>query len=411
MRFHKTLPILLVNLPTRVRLSIVVLSYLLSVAIFASVFLTSHNGSIFAIPVAVAAWMLKPRGALISLGCTVVLLIVFNSLSSGGILWSRSLLLTFLSGCLALLIEGAIIGLLRQALEMGQALETAQDAQLKAQQAEQEMAIALEHQQQLNQLKDQFLANVSHELRTPLTEVSGYIELLSDHHGHLDTAAQATYLNYVKEGCQELTLLVNQVLDATQASDKVNPPQIEACSVVQVVREVLEHLDPRDKRDYRLHLDIPEHLTVWADQHYMRQVLCNLLSNAFKYCSKQTAVVIGAAVSESSAQGTDRPAQVCIRVKDAGPGIPPTELPLLFGKFVRLRRDLAGTTRGSGLGLYISKQLVEAMNGSIWVESTGRAGEGSCFCFTLPATAHASEQRETVGSLKGATMSDGLKHP
>jgi len=390
MRFHKTLLVLHINLPTKVRLSIVVLSYLLCVAIFASVFLKSHNGSILAIPVAVAAWMFKPREALISLGCTVLILIVFNSLSIGSILWPRSLLLAFLSGCLALLVEGVIIGLLRQALEMAQTLEMAQAARLKAQQAEQEMAIALEHQRRLNQLKDQFLVNVSHELRTPLTEVNGYIELLSDYHGYLDTATQATYLNYIKDGCQALMLLVNHVLDATQASSEVKPPQIEAYSVVQVVREVLEHLDPRDKRDYHLHLDIPEHLTVRADQQYMRQVLRNLLSNAFKYCPKQTAVVIGAALSESTAQGTDPPAQVCISVKDTGPGIPPTELPLLFDKFVRLKRDLTGTTRGSGLGLYISKQLVEAMNGRIWVESTGRAGEGSCFYFTLPTTSHAS---------------------
>src|SRR5258707_15444564 len=132
MRFHKTWPILLINLPARVRLSIVVLSYLLCVAIFASVFLNSHNGSILAIPVAVAAWMLKPRGALISLGCAVLALIVFNSLSSGGILWSRSLLLTFLSGSLALLIERAIISLLRQALDMAQAFETAHAAQFRA---------------------------------------------------------------------------------------------------------------------------------------------------------------------------------------------------------------------------------------------------------------------------------------
>src|SRR5260370_35973408 len=155
-------------------------------------------------------------------------------------------------------------------------------------------------------------------------------------------------------------LLVNHVLDATQASSKVKPPQIEAYSVVQVVREVLEHLDPRDKRDYRLHLDIPEHLTVRADQQYMRQVLRNLLSNAFKYCPKQTAVVIGAALSESTAQGTDPPAQVGISVKDTGPGIPPTDLSLLFYSFGRLKRDLTGTTRGSGLGLYIIKQLDEA---------------------------------------------------
>jgi len=73
-------------------------------------------------------------------------------------------------------------------------------------------------------------------------------------------------------------------------------------------------------------------------------------------------------------------------VQDAGPGIPPEEIPLLFEKFVRLKRDLAGPTRGTGLGLYLCKQLVEAMGGSIWVESSGRIGEGSRFCFTLPAS-------------------------
>ncbi len=65
-------------------------------------------------------------------------------------------------------------------------------------------------------------------------------------------------------------------------------------------------------------------------------------------------------------------------------GIPPEEAPLLFGKFVRLQRDLSGAVRGTGLGLYISKQLVEAMQGNLWVESAGRIGEGSRFCLTLP---------------------------
>lgn len=71
-------------------------------------------------------------------------------------------------------------------------------------------------------------------------------------------------------------------------------------------------------------------------------------------------------------------------MQDAGPGIPPEELPLLFEKLVRLKRDLAGPTRGTGLGLYICKHLVEAMGGRIWVESSGRMGEGSRFCVTLP---------------------------
>jgi len=84
-----------------------------------------------------------------------------------------------------------------------------------------------------------------------------------------------------------------------------------------------------------------------------------------------------------------------ISVKDAGPGIPPDELPLLFEKFVRLKRDLAGTVPGTGLGLYLSKQLAEAMGGRMWVESSGRAGAGSRFCFTLPAAPPASLEAST----------------
>jgi signal transduction histidine kinase len=374
----------------RVRLSIVVLSYLLCLAIFALVFLPSHNGSILAIPVALAAWMFKPRGMLISLGSLILALIVLNSLSVGGILWPPSLILTFLSGSFALLVEGAVISLSRHAFDLAKALGMAQAARRKAEQAEQQLALAYEQQRELNQLKDRFILHVSHELRTPLTEVYGYLELLSDSPGHLDAATQATFLSNAKSGCQELMRMVGEVLDATQARSEVKPPQLEVCSVAQIVQDVLHHLDPREAQAYDLHLEIPEDVTVWADQHYVRQILGNLLANALKYSPKQTAVVISAALRQPTPQGTNAPPQVEISVKDAGPGIPPDELPLLFGKFVRLKRDLAGTVPGTGLGLYLSKQFAEAMGGHIWVESSGRGGEGSCFCFTLLAAPPAS---------------------
>lgn len=395
MGFRKSLTALLIDRPFRLRLGIVVSSYLLCLSLFAFVFLASHNGSILAIPLALSSWMFKRRGALIGLGCTIGALIVFNSLSVGGIVWPPSLALAFLSGCLALLVEAVAISILRHALDMAQALDMAKAAQLKAQQAEQQLALAYQHQRQLNELKDHFLLNVSHELRTPLTAVDGYLELLSDYHGQLDAATQATFLNNARSGCQELIRLVDAVLTATQARSEVRPPQLEACSVAQVVQDVLHHLDPREAQAYHLHMEIPEHLTIWADQHYVRQILRNLLSNAFKYSPKQTTVVISARLHEPATQGTDLPPQVCMSVKDAGPGIPPDELPLLFGKFVRLKRDLAGAVPGSGLGLYVSKQCVEAMGGHMWAESSGQVGEGSRFCFTLLAAAPASLEART----------------
>ena len=255
----------------------------------------------------------------------------------------------------------------------------AYEQRLAALQAEQKISLAFEQERQLSSLKDDFIVNVSHELRTPLTAISGYLELLNDHQGQLDNTLQATFLNQIGQGCQELMTLVEGILNATQVSQEVSSPQGEMVSVAHIVREALAACDPRIQQDYCFQVDVPAQLTMWADQHYVRQVLLNLLSNAFKYAPKHTAITIRAGQDKASAS------QVCIRVKDEGPGIPADEIPLLFGKFIRLKRDLSGNVRGTGLGLYICKQLVEAMHGQIWVESAGKAGEGSEFCFFLPS--------------------------
>jgi len=260
--------------------------------------------------------------------------------------------------------------------------------------------LQVEEQQRLNQLKDQIIVHVSHELRTPLTAVVGYVELLLKHQGELDAATQAGWVDGVKQGCDELELLINSILDAARVDRDGQNLHLEPTPVAPTVREVLASFDPREVHAYAVRLDLPEHLTVWADQHALRRVLRNVLGNAFKYAPKQTPISISAALSRHPSESADAAAQVCIRVEDRGPGIPPAELPLLFQQFGRLQRDLAGKVRGSGLGLYISRQLVEAMHGRIWVESSGKPGEGSCFCFTLPSAAQpASEERPNTDGL------------
>lgn len=262
------------------------------------------------------------------------------------------------------------------------------NAMMETMLADKQVALAYEQQRNLNALKDQFIVNVSHELRTPLTQIYGYLELLSEFQGKLDTETMTTFVRNAKDGCQELMLLVNTVLDATRVSSDVNPPELTVVSVAQEVQEVLKQFGPHYREAYAIHVDISEGCTVWADLHYLRQVLRNLLSNAFKYSPELTSIMISArpedAAENESEDQVNAPHCICISVKDAGPGIPPEELHLLFQKFVRLKRDLLGTVRGTGLGLYISKRMVEAMNGRIWAESSGIAGEGSRFCFTLP---------------------------
>lgn len=243
---------------------------------------------------------------------------------------------------------------------------------------------AYTHQQHLSQLKDQFLINVSHELRTPLTELYGYLELLLEYEERLDKAGRTTFLKHAISGCEELTLLINNVLDAIHLDKETKLPSAQPLSVAQIVHEVLEQFDPRTLHNYDIQVHIAETLRIQADPQYVRQVLRNLLSNAYKYAPQQSQIVVSALQGNPTQPAEYSCQQVTICIKDQGPGIDPDDIPLLFEKFVRLKRDLSGSVRGTGLGLYISKQLVEAMKGQIWVESAGVEGQGSSFCFALP---------------------------
>jgi PAS domain S-box-containing protein len=237
----------------------------------------------------------------------------------------------------------------------------------------------------LEQHKDEFVMHVSHELRTPLTAVSGYLELLLDHNDRLQASKKMQFLHQALENCYVLADLVNTIIDVLKINYEVKPGQPEVLSVASIVREVIEQFDPRKRQEYTCRVDVPEDLVVFADKQYFCQVLRNLIANAFKYTPKQTPVIISALLSATS-QEKDAVPQVRINVQDAGPGIPPAEQPLLFHKFVRLKRDLTSAVRGTGLGLYICKELVERMGGRIWVESPGKDGVGSCFSFTLPVS-------------------------
>ena len=169
------------------------------------------------------------------------------------------------------------------------------------------------------------------------------------------------------------------MLDALAVTEEVQPPPCEWVALAPLVRDVLEHLDPHKGEADRVSLALPEHMIVWANGQLLRQVLRNLLSNAFKYCPKPARVTIHARQIDTAGQIPGSAQEESLCVQDEGPGILPGELPLLFQKFVRLQRDLSGTVQGSGLGLYISKQFVEAMQGRIWAESAGIAGQGSRF--------------------------------
>jgi signal transduction histidine kinase len=365
------LPRYLLTLPLWARLSSTLLTVILFVIFYISILPIENNPSILAIPVAQAAWMFKRRGVYFSVSSIVVAIWIFVCLKHHTFFPSLSIFLSFVVGITALLVVGFLISAQRASLDFATITHR-------------KLEHINEQQKQLSLLKDQFILNVNHELRTPLATVYGYLELLLEHQEHMDRQKQRDFLKNALYSCEELQLLVNNVLDTMQIQYERPLLTIERLSIAEIIQEVVIHIDPRRQQEHILQLDIPEQLFVQANAQYVRQILYNLLSNAFKYTPIDTLVEIKAALYHPGCQEKEELPMVCISVRDRGPGIPPHELPRMFGQFFRLERDISKKIKGTGLGLYVSKQLVEAMGGRIWVESSGIIGEGSRFRFTLP---------------------------
>jgi len=382
LRFLNALPRFLLTLPRVVRLGIVALSAVLFLMLY-MMSPAARNPSILMIPMALAAWMFRRRGMLICVVSMIPVLWVFYAIRMQSVWLSPVLIELFIAGTLALLVVGLLVSSQRDSLDL-------------ADMARQELGRAYEQQQELSQLKDQLMLNLGHELRTPLTVVYGYLELLVALEGNLDSKVQMNFLKNAMSACDELQLLVNSLQDAGSTSKSMDADYVEEVAVEAVVQDAVRYFTSHtefEEQENRIQLDIFGQLIVRVHALYVRQVLRNLISNALKYSPDGTPVVVSA-----RCQGNDA-AEVCISVQDAGPGIPADEIPLLFSQFVRLRRDISGPVRGIGLGLYISKQLVEAMGGHIWVESAGIPGQGSRFCFTLPhvvQTTSAPEVRDPI---------------
>ncbi|HVB74454.1 MAG TPA: ATP-binding protein [Ktedonobacteraceae bacterium] len=235
--------------------------------------------------------------------------------------------------------------------------------------------------QELDQLKDQFMITASHELRTPLTSVQGYLELLAQFGDSVPPEQQKEFLQKARRGCDELVLLLSNVMDASRLEVEAGIRQayLERVTIHEVVTDVITLIEPQVNQEKReVHLYIPDQLQVKADPARLRQVLLNLGTNALKYSSAGTPLAFTA-----RAYYDQRPSAV-ISISDKGKGIKAEDQAQVFQRFVRLEGDLNSSVRGSGLGLYISRRLVEAMDGRIWVESSGIPGNGSTFYIQLP---------------------------
>jgi signal transduction histidine kinase len=230
---------------------------------------------------------------------------------------------------------------------------------------------ALNRLREFDRLKDEFIAIVSHELRTPLTSVYGAAMTLEKH--ELDDKRRSELLEIITTEAARLSRLLDDILWVSRLDSGRARPYIAPVEPLSLTEEVVDatrtHLPTGLSLEVQHDSPLPD---VAADPDKLRQVLVNLIENAVKYSRKgRVQVWLG------SHYGTVR-----FSVRDEGPGIPPGQQERIFEKFYRLDPNMTQGVGGTGLGLYICRELVETMNGDIWVESA--PGEGSTFSFELP---------------------------
>jgi PAS domain S-box-containing protein len=230
---------------------------------------------------------------------------------------------------------------------------------------------------QLDHMKSDFVSNVSHELRTPLTAIKGSVDNMLDGITGDLSEKQSRYLVRIKSNADRLGRLINELLDLSRIeSGKIDLIHINL-PVVSLAKEVAEVLRPV-AAEKLISLEVShngDEVYAWADRDKITQVLVNVVGNAVKFTPSNGKVTITVDQRQQ--------ASVTLSVKDTGPGIPEDEIDKIFDKFYQVARVNKEKTKGAGLGLAISKALVEMHGGKLWIES--ELGKGSVFSFSIPA--------------------------
>jgi signal transduction histidine kinase len=241
-----------------------------------------------------------------------------------------------------------------------------------------EMADELEREasqrDQLDRLKDEFVLTASHELRSPLTSVQGFAELLMLERDSL-SPKQVETVEIILDNCRHLVRLLNDLLDLARSDAGrlgIRPQRIELAPLIADAVRTMRGQTEKAQQTLVESVE-PELPPIYAEADRIRQILVNLLTNAYEYSPRGASIEVMARVVD---------AEVEIAVTDNGPGIPESQLDHIFERFVRGDAGLTQRVGGTGLGLAIAKSLVELHGGTIAVDST--PGVGSTFSIRLP---------------------------
>jgi PAS domain S-box-containing protein len=229
--------------------------------------------------------------------------------------------------------------------------------------------------EELDQLKDEFVATIAHDMRSPLSTVVGMAELLRSRWRELDDESRLDMARTIEDNAAAIAEFAEEVLDVAALDSGRFRFEIRPFDIAALVRRTVEHFRVGSgQREILVHVQraLPKAV---GDERRSWQVLTNLISNAMKFSSPDDRVEVAAT---RSADGVE------VTVRDFGRGIEHDQLEVVFDRFTRLSDADQGTPKGAGLGLYISKSMVEAQGGRIWVTSS--PGRGSVFGFCLPSS-------------------------
>ncbi len=228
------------------------------------------------------------------------------------------------------------------------------------------------HFRQAEEMQSTFISVISHELKTPVALIKGYVGTLRREDVRWDSKVVQDSLEVIEEEADHLAELIENLLDASRLEAGVLALNASDLALGRLAERIAERFRTQTDR-HNIVLDFPpEFPVVLGDEQRLGQVLLNLLSNAVKYSPQGGEIRI---------IGQVRPEHVVVCVQDQGPGIPPGDMPHIFDRFYRAG-ETARSTKGAGLGLYLTRAILEAHGGSIWVDTQYK--DGARVCFSLP---------------------------
>jgi signal transduction histidine kinase/GGDEF domain-containing protein len=262
---------------------------------------------------------------------------------------------------------------LRKVVEERQSLLKIKDYAAQLERANQEF-------RKIDEMKSEFVSVASHELRTPLATIKNAIQLILRGKAGEINETQSNFLSMAEKNINRLTSILNDILDLSRIESGRTEMKSEELDLREVIEFIFSSLKPQaDAKSIQLTKEIAAGFPlVYADREKIEQILTNLIGNSVKFTPEGGKISVLARVFDEAGK------MVAISVSDSGIGIPGDQLDKVFKKFYQVEGSLHRSSGGTGLGLAITKGLVEAGEGTIWVES--EVGKGSTFTFTLPVS-------------------------